>query len=76
MLSPVKQFWGNMKITLASSPDVNAYVSGRIKVAEYHAIYINFRKLVKKKEKISKLILSPYYPKFVYELSNKDKTPT
>ena len=36
----------NMEITLASSPEVNTNMSDRIKVAEYHAIYINFRKLI------------------------------
>ena len=42
--------WGNMEITLPSfSPEVNTYMSDRIKVAEYHAIYINFWKLLKKK---------------------------
>ena len=57
----------NMEITLACSPKVNTYMSDRIKVAEYHAIYINFRKLVKaqkkkkKKSIISRLTLSPYY---------------
>ena len=40
-----------MEITLASSPEVNTYTSYRIKVAEYHAIYFNFRKLVKSKKK-------------------------
>ena len=39
----------NMEITSASSPEVNTYMPDRIKVAEYHAIYINFRKLVKGK---------------------------
>ena len=38
-----------MEITLASSLEVTTYMSDRIKVAEYHAIYINFRKLVKAK---------------------------
>ena len=38
-----------MEITLACSPKVNNYILVRIKVAEYHAIYINFRKLVKAK---------------------------
>ena len=40
---------GNMEITLALSPEVNTYMSDRIKVAEYHAMYINFRKLVRAK---------------------------
>ena len=35
-----------MEITLVSSPEINTYMS---EVAEYHAIYINFRKLVKAK---------------------------
>ena len=39
-----------MEITLASSPEVDTYMSDRIKVAEYHAIYINFQKLVKAKK--------------------------
>ena len=38
-----------MEITLPSSPEVNTYMSDKIKVAQYHAIYINFRKLVKAK---------------------------
>ena len=38
-----------MEMTLASSPEVNTYMSDRIKFAEYHAIYINFRKFVKAK---------------------------
>ena len=38
-----------MEITLACSPEVNTYMSERIKVVEYHAIYINFQKLVKAK---------------------------
>ena len=42
--------WDNMEITLASSPEVNTYMSDRIKVAEYQAIYINFRKIVKAKK--------------------------
>ena len=41
--------WDNMDMTLPSSPEVNTYLSDRIKVAEFHAIYINFRKLVKAK---------------------------
>ena len=36
-----------METTLACSPEVNTYMSDRIKVAEYHALYSNFRKLVK-----------------------------
>ena len=43
-----------MEITLACSPEVNTYMSDKIKIAEYHAIYINFRKLVKKKKKKKK----------------------
>ena len=39
-----------MEITLASSPVVNIYMSDRINVAEYHALYINFRKLVEAKK--------------------------
>lgn len=39
-----------MEIRLVSSPKVNTYMSDRIKVAEYHAIYINFPKLVKAKD--------------------------
>ena len=39
-----------MEITLASFPEVNTYMSDRIKVTEYHAKYINFRKLVKEKK--------------------------
>ena len=35
-------FKGNMEVTLASSPEINTYISDRIKVTEYHAIYINF----------------------------------
>ena len=38
-----------MEITLASPPEVNTYMSDRIEVAEYHAIYINFRKHIKAK---------------------------
>ena len=38
-------------ITFASSLEINTYMSDKIKVAEYHAIYINFRKLVKAKKK-------------------------
>ena len=46
-----------MEITLASSPEVNTYMSDEIKVTEYHAIYINFQKLVKaKKNMASKLV--------------------
>ena len=41
-------FW-IIEITLAPSLEVNTYMSDRIKVAEYHAIYINFQKLVKAK---------------------------
>ena len=37
-----------MEITLVSSPEANTtYLSDRIKVAEYHVIYINFWKFVK-----------------------------
>ena len=44
---------GSIQITLASSsPEVNTYMSDRIKVAEYHEMYINFWKLVKAKKKI------------------------
>ena len=32
---------------IASFPEVNTYMSDRIKVAEYRAIYINFWKLLK-----------------------------
>ena len=32
---------------VASSPKVNTYMSDRIMVAEYHAIYTNFCKLLK-----------------------------
>ena len=42
-------FRDDMEITITSSPEVNTYMSDRIKVAGYHAIYINFRKLVKAK---------------------------
>ena len=43
---------GNMEITLASSlPEVNTYMSDIIEVVEFHAIYINFRKLIKAKKK-------------------------
>ena len=45
----------NMEITLASSPEVNTYMSDRIKVAKCHAAYINLRILVKKKEKKKKI---------------------
>ena len=38
-----------MEITLPSSSEVTTYMSDRIKVAEYHAIYISFQKLVKPK---------------------------
>ena len=40
---------GNLEMTLACSPEVNTYMSDRIKVVEYHAMYINFPKLVKEK---------------------------
>ena len=44
-----------MEITLAFSPEVNIYMSDRFKVTEYHALYINFRKLVNaKKKKVKK----------------------
>ena len=32
---------------VASSPEVNTYMSDRIKATEYHAIHYNFRKLSK-----------------------------
>ena len=56
-----------MEITLASSPEVNTYMSDRIKVADYHAIYINFWKLeqINLNLKISRLTLSPYYPNYI-----------
>ena len=38
-----------MEMTLACSPEINICTSDIIKVAEYHAIYINFWKLVKAK---------------------------
>ena len=50
----IKKCMGNMEITLASSPKVNTYASDRIKVAEYHAIYINFQKLINAKKKKKK----------------------
>ena len=36
-----------MEVTLACSPEVKTSMSDRINVAEYHALYINFQKLVK-----------------------------
>ena len=39
------KYTGNMEITLASSPEVNIYMSDRIKVAEINAIYVSMVKL-------------------------------
>ena len=41
-------------MTLVSSPEVNTYMSDKIKVAEYHAMYINFWKLFRAKIKQGK----------------------
>ena len=45
----VSIYTGNMEVTLVCSPDVNTYISDRIKVSEYHVTFINFWKLVKAK---------------------------
>ena len=39
-----------MEITLACFHEVNTYMSDKIKIAEYRAIYINLWKLVKAKK--------------------------
>ena len=49
LLSSLLLLTDNMEITSVCSPEVNTYMSDRNKVAEYHAIYINFRKFVKVK---------------------------
>ena len=47
---PLIKSSASVKDNMASSPEVKTYMSDRIKIAKYHAIYINFRKLVKAKK--------------------------
>ena len=47
---PYIQFVANIEITISIFSQVSTYMSDRIKIAEYYAIYISFWKLVKKRE--------------------------